>query len=146
MWTADLLSKELHLNIKSFLQSNLGLPKINGAASQAYFQHDYPQQNYRVYLGGGSTSASTSNTVTPPTPPKGPPSVAPPPPPPKPPRTSHSDPVLPQYSSYSMPEENLYMNGGPAGSVIGSQIPDAGFSNRPEMKNASPYHHQTGYV
>ena len=115
--------------------------KINGAASQAYFQHDFPQQNYRVYIGQPS--------ATPPTPPKVQHSAPPPPPPPKPPRSGNVpnlETVIPHYSSYSMSDENLYMNGG---LMMGHNIP--AFSNRAELNNvsttgASLYNHQAGLV
>ena len=119
--------------------------KINGAASQAYFQHDFPQQNYRVYIG--------QPNATPPTPPKVQHSAPPPPPPPKPPRSGNVpnlETVTPHYSSYSMSDENLYMNGG---LMMGHNITDgsAAFTNRSEINNvsttaASLYNHQAGLV
>ena len=124
--------------------------KYNGSSGQAYFQHDFPashQQNYRVYVAGPPNA-------TPPTPPKhlsasaAPP---PPPPPPKPPRSSSgsgnwmSDPSRTHpYPTYSLSDENLYMNGGPAGLMKLPPESSPIYSNRQEILNAQTYH-QTGY-
>ena len=119
--------------------------KYNGSSGQAqsYFQHDFPaahQQNYRVYVAGPN--------ATPPTPPKHIPASAappPPPPPPKPPRSGSgtwmSDPSRTQYPSYSLSDENLYMNGGPVGLMKLPPESSPIYSNRQEIINAQTYQH-----